>query len=406
MTNKRLVKLSFEKTRGKNLDSDKNMKAFVDWLRDNDVKSDDLFFKIYDNEERGVYTRNKIVKNTTFMYIPRNVLITDMMGRETPWGKKIENSNIFNNRQDLVMKIMFVMVYILSTIDDDNSLYKPYYDILPSVMDNFPIFWDDEELEDLKGSPFLKLINNRKKSIIRDYNDIEKVIPELGEKFSLDDFMWCRTIVGSRNFGLKIDGKQTTTMVPLADMLNHFRPAETKWYFDNNEDGYVMRSLEDLPAKTQVMDSYGPKSNYKYLLHYGFTQENTPETEELSYLEFDIEVGEEKFNINIKANLKSSNTKNLFAYLRKAVADRNEKVDNYYNKISDRNEMAMLALLSFICRKKLLKYKNSYSKNLKLLKKYKKFSTKRNICVIILGEQKILKFYIDYAYKEIIQLSE
>ena len=123
-------------------------------------------------------------------------------------------------------------------------------------------------------------------------------------------------------------------------------------------------------------------------------------------MEFDIELGEEKFNINIKANLKSTNTKNLFAYLRKAVADEDEKVDNYYNKISDRNEMAMLALLSFICRKKLLKYKNSYSKNLKLLKKYKKFSTKRNICVIILGEQKILKFYIDYAYKEIIKLSD
>ena len=57
---KRLVKLSFEKARGQNLDSDKNMKTFVNWLRDNDVKSDDLFFKIYDNEERGVYTRDKI----------------------------------------------------------------------------------------------------------------------------------------------------------------------------------------------------------------------------------------------------------------------------------------------------------------------------------------------------------
>ena len=36
---KRLVKLSFEKARGQNLDSDKNMKTFVNWLRDNDVKS-------------------------------------------------------------------------------------------------------------------------------------------------------------------------------------------------------------------------------------------------------------------------------------------------------------------------------------------------------------------------------
>ena len=145
----------------------------------------------------------------------------------------------YKSQPELLKKITYVMLYILSTIDDPNEKFKPYYDILPTVMDNFPLFWEEEELDLLQGSQFLDMISRRKKSISEDYNTICKVIPELEERFSEDDFMWCRTIVGSRNFGLNIHGHDATAMVPLADMLNHFRPAETKWFFDNTKNGVV-----------------------------------------------------------------------------------------------------------------------------------------------------------------------
>ena len=56
-------------------------------------------------------------------------------------------------------------------------------------------------------------------------------------------------------------------------MLNHFRPRETSWTYDNAQGGFTMTSLKRIRAGQQVMDSYGKKCNSKFLMHYGFTIE-------------------------------------------------------------------------------------------------------------------------------------
>jgi histone-lysine N-methyltransferase SETD3 len=48
--------------------------------------------------------------------------------------------------------------------------------------------------------------------------------------------------VCSRNFGLQIDGNRTSAMVPHADMLNHYRPRETKWAFDDEKQAFTITS--------------------------------------------------------------------------------------------------------------------------------------------------------------------
>ena len=173
--NKKLVKKLFEKEEKTDLNSDKYMKHFVEWLKKNNVQSDDLYFKLYNNEERGVYTRNHILKNKTIMFIPLDALITDILGKQIEWSRKLDQSGAFSHKGELLKKITYVMLYILSTIDDPDEKFKPYYDILPTVMDNFPLFWGEEELDLLQGSPFLDMIENRKRSISEDYNTICKV---------------------------------------------------------------------------------------------------------------------------------------------------------------------------------------------------------------------------------------
>ena len=46
-------------------------------------------------------------------------------------------------------------------------------------------------------------------------------------------------------------------------MLNHFRPRETSWTFDNGQQAFTMTSLRALTGQQQVMDSYGKKCNSK-----------------------------------------------------------------------------------------------------------------------------------------------
>ena len=60
-------------------------------------------------------------------------------------------------------------------------------------------------------------------------------------------------------------------------MLNHFRPRETSWTFDNSQQGFTMTSLKSLSSGQQIMDSYGKKCNSKFLMHYGFAIENNRE---------------------------------------------------------------------------------------------------------------------------------
>lgn len=159
------------------------------------------------------------------------------------------------------------------------SFFKPYYDILPETLHNMPIFWTPEELKYLEGSYLLEQIDERNAAIAADYESICTVAPEFASFSSLEEFKWARMCVCSRNFGLVVNGIQTAALVPYADMLNHYRPRETKWQFDDSLQGFTVVSLQSIMAGAQVYDSYGRKCNHRFLLNYGFSVENNVEVD-------------------------------------------------------------------------------------------------------------------------------
>lgn len=140
-----------------------------------------------------------------------------------------------------------------------------------------PIFWDEEELELLKGSHILQQIDERILAIEKDYNAICEVTPVFVDICTLQEFSWARMCVCSRNFGLIVNGLRTAALVPYADMLNHYRPRETKWQFDDSRQGFTVVSLCNIHSSAQVYDSYGQKCNHRFLLNYGFSIENNKE---------------------------------------------------------------------------------------------------------------------------------
>ena len=135
---------------------------------------------------------------------------------------------------------------------------------------------------------------------IRDISAFEDVA-------SFDEYCWARSIIASRNFGLDVpvpvpraassptrrkngskrDATATapqmqtqtqTALVPFGDMLNHARPRRTRWSFapstsaaDPGPGHFVMTAERPLAAGSEVLGSYGQKSNARYLLNYGFT---------------------------------------------------------------------------------------------------------------------------------------
>ena len=83
-------------------------------------------------------------------------------------------------------------------------------------------------------------------------------------------------IIASRAFGTFIDGKETTSLIPYADMLNHSRPKSAKYWYCLEKQGFVMTAVEDIPQGAQVFDTYGTKSNRLFFMNYGFVPQSNP----------------------------------------------------------------------------------------------------------------------------------
>lgn len=81
-------------------------------------------------------------------------------------------------------------------------------------------------------------------------------------------------VVCSRIFGIVIGDIKTDALVPFADMLNHGVNKQTIWSYSNQKEGFIIDALENIGKGVQIYDSYGRKSNSRFLLNYGFVIEN------------------------------------------------------------------------------------------------------------------------------------
>ena len=160
-----------------------------------------------------------------------------------------------------------------------DSFFKPYYDILPPTLSNMPIFWTEEEIAYLRGSYIQVQIDDRRLAIDTDYETICEISPIFRTYATKEEFAWARMCVCSRNFGIQANGLRTAVLVPYADMLNHLRPRETKWQFEDSLQAFTVSSLMPLSGGAEVFDSYGQKCNHRFLLNYGFSVENNVESD-------------------------------------------------------------------------------------------------------------------------------
>jgi histone-lysine N-methyltransferase SETD3 len=76
----------------------------------------------------------------------------------------------------------------------------------------------------------------------------------------------------TRVFGAVVNGKKTSLLVPLADMMNHADPLEqdASWAYSHVQKKFVMTCARPLSAGQQIFTSYGGKCGTSLLLNYGF----------------------------------------------------------------------------------------------------------------------------------------
>ena len=407
--------------------------VFVQWISENGGHFPKLHLKEYAEGNRGVHATQAIEDKELVMSIPYKCIFTVEMGKATSTGQLVLKSNI-EGRFD-APKHIYLMLFLLIDSENPESFFQPYYNILPQYLGGMPIFWSKEEYSYLKGSYLLNQCQMRKDAIRSDYEEICDVDPTF-ERFSLDRFAWARMIVCSRNFGGNIRGTRSSAMVPMADMLNHYRPRETRWGFDEEQELFTIHSCCPIGAGDSVYDSYGKKCQHRFLLNYGFSIEDNrepdgrnpnqihmtfdllPESEDTArqvkqiILEKVLHVHDTQRGIRVSTIYTDKTTKEAFSYLR-FIHMTEREIAPFYARcqggefditkeltapVSLDNEEKVLRHFGRICMAQLKKYDTTWDDDkLRLAADDgpQPFTNERNALIYMAGEKEICHFYID-----------
>ena len=405
----------------------KSYPLFVNFLKEL-YKYNSFFPKLeihfYTDDYRGVLAKNNIVKDEIIMTIPRECLISLETAFETDYGKKIEE---FMYKELNSPKHCLLTSFLL--YEEKNPKYKYYFDLLPKDFSNFPIFYTNKELEYLKGSPFLLQILEKKEDMKSDYAKLCEYLPDF-RQFSYLKFCQARLLISSRIFGISINDNKTDVLAPFADLLNHKRPRQTQWYYDDKLESFVIQATEDIKEGNEIFDSYGRKTNARFLLNYGFCLEDNDTSEFLITVNFNenypLYEEKKKFfqneyelvrRFNLNNNFYESQIIELLSFLRFILfeGDINELYnaistsDNIYNEevpltfyyiqpITKELEIKVLKHLGLLCRRALGKYPTTFEEDLNLIKSKKNISFNlRNCLYLLMSEKTVLSYFIYFC---------
>jgi histone-lysine N-methyltransferase SETD3 len=213
--------------------------------------------------------------------------------------------------------------------------------------------------------------------------------------------------------------------VPMCDMLNHKRPRETSWTFDDSRGAFTIISLRAMLRGEQIYDSYGRKCNSRFFVNYGFSlEENSADNQAVMWFtlptsdaHYSMKVrllGTSKIGVTpnqpkrfqIPMDYSEDVTKECFSFLRFVHAkdselmllSSNEKFDvKKIEPISVRNELEVINDLAIAAQTSLSQFDTSIEQDNAILADPTITSNIRNAVLMRRGEKQVLEYYADLA---------
>jgi len=393
-------------------------KIFFKWLIDGGAQFPLLCLRFFSDIYRAINSKRLIQADEDVLYVPLCQLMTSEIARASQVGRQIIDSGV-----QLRSRHSMLAAYLLQEKANPTSYWKPYIDILPEAYDTVPLFFSAEELAELEGSMAIDKIHDRHNSLQVEYDNLVEHVPLFAE-FSYKEFVWARLVIITRIFGMVIDGNKTEGLVPMADMLNHKRPRETKWTYQQDRKGFVITTLTVIDKDCEVFDSYGRKCNSRFFVNYGFVPEENEDNEAVMHFEVDPEdpLGNlksrmsgfysdlrypKRFQIPLQYNDPNNKVRQAFSYVRFLVATKQE-LEEFFDEdnlsmtnvppVSYTNERKALEMFAKAASESLHKFKHSLEDDKQLLadlENYPLLSNARNIVLMRSGEKTVLEYFIN-----------
>lgn len=267
-------------------------KAFLHWLQQNGTTFSpkiELADLRYRDAGRGVLARGDIGEDEELFSIPRSSILTV----ET----SILPADVKEQVDDPWLSLITAMIYEYQR--GGESIWKAYFDVLPSHFDTL-MFWADHELEHLEASAVVQKIGKRSADDAFKH-EVIPVLKQHTDAFKLNDLSEAELLALCHRMGSTImayafdlekpgsgtsnneedgweeDEEESETlpkgMVPLADMLNADADRNNaKLYYE--DDKVVMKSIKPIAAGEEIFNDYGPLPTADVLRRYGYITGN------------------------------------------------------------------------------------------------------------------------------------
>ncbi|EKX42007.1 hypothetical protein GUITHDRAFT_141487 [Guillardia theta CCMP2712] len=266
--------------------------AFEKWIQSQKLAVNKLEVKSIPGFRMGTTAKDDIADGELYIAIPDHMLMgPERVEPGSRLDKKLmkivksQSISMQEQRRLLSEKNKVLMYFLLQMYNPKKeSFWKPYFDIMPTNLTS-PIFWSEDELQELAGSEVSNMARIEKKRLRAMYDELRERIFKhdrktfLKQAFTLKNWFWANGLYDSRVIQLN---RQTghgnvPTFIPLIDMVNCIESQDKTFIqYDKKLRAAVMYADRAVSRGVQVFESYGNKSNYEYLLYNGFVMEDNP----------------------------------------------------------------------------------------------------------------------------------
>ncbi|EGW32056.1 uncharacterized protein SPAPADRAFT_138237 [Spathaspora passalidarum NRRL Y-27907] len=264
---------------------------FIAFLQENDVTISPKL-QIADlraaNQGRGIIALEDIEIDETLFTIPRTVLINSL------------NNSLVQDQPELADKLAglenewdALILVLLYEYKRKESKWTDYFNVLPDL-DTFEfhelLFWNDEQLSDLKPSLVLDRIGKDK--TVEMYERLVAIVNQWNleelKGMTMEEFTKIATIIMSYSFDVaqgtededededdeeeEEEVEYIKSMVPLADTLNADTHLNNAILTYNKNQDLVMTCIKPIKKGEQVYNTYSDHPNCEILRRYGYVE--------------------------------------------------------------------------------------------------------------------------------------
>jgi hypothetical protein len=246
-----------------------NMKEISEFYRK--LEAQDVKVKLFRGKGLGVEVQTKKNPGDIVLCTKNDMIITPF--------DKYELSEVTSELDEKTrMKIRMLYLKFMSkendfftnytkTLSNQFFHYGAWNDYQKSLLFNLTL--DEFDYEDPDGKEEYEII----KSCLKDVQGIPS------EMLEYESFLWAHYVVRSRNYAFTVDGKKSSAIIPLLDIVNHYYDDKKyigQGFFNFTEDKVCLVTYWPLEPGDEFLYQYSSVNALSYLLYYNIIVQNSP----------------------------------------------------------------------------------------------------------------------------------